>query len=445
MMTQPEPVPAPRLRERQTAVAERLGTDVLVLPGAVTRYRSRDTEYPHRPDSELYWLTGLTDPDVVAVFRGGTAEAELTLFVRPRDPEAELWTGVRRDPEALREAAGAAAVHPIHEVGERFPELVDGVDSLYFRLGEHPRLEGLVVEALRRGRLRGARKGTGPRRVVDPGELLDELRLRKDPWEVAQIRQAARITMEGFRALQGALGPGTPEWGLQAALEGAFRRKGSSGPAYETIVGSGANACVLHYVSNDRIPEPAELVLVDAGAAWGLYAADITRTYPLAWRFTGDQRAVYEVVEEARREAVAAVAPGVSLARIHQVAVGTLVQGLLELKVLDGDAAALVEEEAHKPFYPHQTSHWLGLDVHDPGDYVVGGRPRTLEPGMVLTVEPGLYFGPAAMEAAGIRGERFRGIGVRIEDDILVTETGSENLTGELETDPDEVERTLDR
>ena len=171
MTTQPEPVPAQRLGERQMAVAERLGTDVLVLPGAPTRYRSRDTEYPHRPDSELYWLTGLTDPDVVAVLRGGAADAggggdaELTLFVRPRDPEAELWTGARRDPEALAEAAGADAVHPLQELGKRFPELVDGVDSLYFRLGEHPRLEGLVVEALRRGRLRGPRKGTGPRRV----------------------------------------------------------------------------------------------------------------------------------------------------------------------------------------------------------------------------------------------------------------------------------------
>lgn len=440
------PLPARELlEERRLRVAERLGSGVLVLPGAPIRYRSRDTEYPHRPDSELFWLTGVTEPGAVAVLRGGPDGARLSLFVRGGDAGTELWGGHRPTPERAAAEAGADEGFLLRELEERLPELIDGAPSLHFRLGSHPAVEPAVISALVRARASGPRKGTGPRSVIDPGELLDELRLRKDVFEIERIREAARITIAGFEALEREIGPGVPEWRLQGVLEGTFRAEGGDGPAYGTIVGSGANACVLHYVSNDRVPDPADLVLVDAGSACGLYAADITRTYPAAGRFTDTQRAVYEIVDSARAAAIEAVAPGVTVEAVHHAATEVLVAGLTELGVLSGSGDSLLEREAHLPFYPHRTSHWLGLDVHDVGDYVVRGESRPLEPGMVLTVEPGLYFGESAVETAGGRADAFRGIGVRIEDDILVTADGGENLTAGLPTAADEIERRLSR
>lgn len=444
MITQPEALPDALRDERLARVAERLAPgDVMVLPGAPHRLRSRDTEYPYRPDSELYWLTGLTEPDALVVVRGGE-EPMPALFLRSRDPEVELWTGERPDPAALGEALGAAEVHPSEDVGRVLPGLLDGAGTVYFRLGAHPDVEPAVVEALRRARRRGQRQGTGPRAVVDPGEILDDLRVVKDDWEVAQIRRAAAVTLQAFRDMAAVLRPGVPEWELQAVLEAGFRRLGSGGPAYETIVGTGANACTLHYVRNDRVAGPGEMVLVDAGAAWGLYAADVTRTWPVDGTWTPEQRALVTVVDSARAAAVERIAPGVTVAEVHDAAVWVLTEGLVELGVLAGTVEELVAEEAHRPFYPHQTSHWLGLDVHDPGDYAREGRSRRLEPGMVLTVEPGLYLPGAVVE--GVAGANpFRDMGVRLEDDVLVTPDGHENLTAALETTPAAVEDALAR
>ena len=413
----------------------------MVLPGAPHRLRSRDTEYPHRPDSELYWVTGLTEPDAVVVIRGGD-EPVPALFMHPRDPEAELWAGARPDPEETGRTLGAAAVHGLGELHDLLPGILDGADTVYFRLGSHPDVEPAVVAALRRARRRGPRRGTGPRGVVDPGEILDELRLRKDPWEVAQIRRAVAVTLQAFREMADALRPGVPEWELQAVLEGCFRRLGSAGPAYETIVGTGANACTLHYVRNDRVAGPGEMVLVDAGATWGLYAADVTRTWPVDGTWTPDQRELVGVVDAARGAAVERVAPGVTVAEVHDTAVRVLTEGLVGLGVLAGSVDELVEEEAYRPFFPHQTSHWLGLDVHDPGDYARDGRSRVLEPGMVLTIEPGLYL-PGVAVAGHPGAAPFRDMGVRLEDDVLVTPDGHENLTAALATGPDAVEGEL--
>ncbi|MEJ2539424.1 MAG: aminopeptidase P N-terminal domain-containing protein [Gemmatimonadota bacterium] len=443
MITQPEALPSSLREARLGRVAERLGPhDVMVLAGAPARVRSRDTEYPYRPDSELYWLTGLLEPEAVAVLRGGE-EGALVLFLRSRDPSAELWTGTRPDPEALGREVGAKAVHPVEDLGSHLPKLLEGTDTVHFRLGEHLRLEAFVLEALRTARRRGARTGTGPSGVRDPGVILDPLRLRKEPWEVEQIRRAAHITLAGFEALEAVLAPGVPEWELQAALEGTFRRLGGGGPAYETIVGSGSNACTLHYVRNDRVPGEGEMVLVDAGATWGLYAADVTRTYPLGGRYTPRQKELVSLVERARSEAVGQVAPGVTVAEIHETAVGVLVEGLRELGLLQGSVDELLETDAHAPFFPHRTSHWLGLDVHDPGDYARDGASTALEAGMVLTVEPGLYVGPAALEAAGAAAEPWQGLGVRLEDDVVVTEEGHENLTRALPAAPGRVEERL--
>lgn len=443
MTDHPANVPVSLLRERRRQVAERLGDGVLVLPGAPVRYASRDTEYRYRPDSELYWLTGLTEPGTVAVLRGG-GDPVLEVFARARDPEAELWSGARLGPDGALEASGADAAHPLSDMEARLRDLLDGVRAVHFRLGCHPEVEPLVQGALRRARSRGPRKGTGPRSVTDPGEILDELRLRKDDFELGRMREAARITAEGFRALQRRLGPGVPEYRLQASLEEVFLGAGGDGPAYGSIVGSGANACVLHYVENRGIAGDGELLLVDAGASVGLYAADVTRTYPVNGRFTPAQRAVYQVVEDARSAAAAQVRPGATVAEVHGAAVEVLVRGLLELGVLRGAAGELVSAEAYKPFFPHQTSHWLGLDVHDVGDYARDGESRILEPGMVLTVEPGIYFGHAALEAAEGRADPFAGLGIRLEDDLLVTPDGHENLTRRLASSPDEVEAELD-
>jgi Xaa-Pro aminopeptidase len=268
--------------------------------------------------------------------------------------------------------------------------------------------------------------------VVDPGEILSELRLRKEPVEIACIRRAADVTVEAFRDMAAAVAPGVGERELEALVDARFRSAGGDGPGFATIVGSGANACVLHYVANRDRLEAGDLVLVDAGAELDYYTADITRTLPVSGAFSAEQRAVYEVVWQAHEAALGAARPGAAVSDIHHAAVGVIVEGLRDLGLLDGPVEQIVDEEAYRRFYPHQTSHWLGLDVHDPGDYTRADVSRSLEEGMVLTVEPGLYFHPRLGEIAG----RWAGIGVRIEDDVLITAEGHECLTGGLPTDP---------
>lgn len=428
-------IPRSVFEERRSAVFRALGSGVMVLPAAPVLHRSRDTEVPYRPDSELFWLTGATEPGTVAVLVGGS-EPRLLLFVQDHDPEAELWSGPRLGPDESAERFGAAETYVRAELGFRLPGLLRGADRIHARLGVHAELDRIVVAALAEARARGPRKGTGPRAVVDPGEILDDLRLVKEPWEIQRLRAAAALSMDGHRAAAAVVGAGVGEWEVQAAAEAAFRRGGGSGPGFGTIVGSGPNACTLHYVDNGRVIGEGELVLVDAGAELGLYQGDITRVYPASGAFTGTQRAVAEVVDAARAAALAMVVPGRTVAQVHEAAVRTLVDGLTALGALAGPVEDLVAQEAHKRFFPHHTSHWLGIDVHDPGDYARGGASRVLEPGMVLTVEPGLYF-PVGEEGAAAA---YAGIGVRLEDDVLVTPDGHENLTGVLPTRPEELE-----
>jgi len=427
-------------RRRRERTLAGLDDGVLLLPAGPVRSRSRDIEYPYRPDSELFYLSGVTEPGAVAVLQPGEGE-QFILFIRERDPEAELWSGERVGTDRARELYGADVVHPIDDLDGKLADLITGPRSIYYRWGTERHTDRLVLDALVRGRARGPRRETGPRGVMDPGELLDDLRMIKDDEEIEHIRRAARITVDGFRKVLAIVAPGIGEWELEAVMEGAFRRAGADGAGYQTIVGSGKNACVLHYVQNRCALEGGELVLVDAGAEVGLYHADITRTIPVSGRFTDEQRAVYEIVEAAHAAAVAAARPGVTIGAVHQAAVGVITAGLVELGVLEGSPETLAEEEKYKPFYPHQTSHWLGLDVHDVGDYAQAGRSRTLEPGMVLTVEPGLYFRPGGEAGAA----RFAGIGVRIEDDLLVTSSGCDNLTGALPTSADSVAELVGR
>ncbi len=425
---------------RRDEILRRLGRGAMILPAAPILHRYGNSELPYRPDAELFYVCGFREPDALLLLRGHADEERVILFVRDRDPEAERWGGGRLGPEGAREVTGIETVLSRSELQERLPNLVRDTDRLHHRLGIHPEVDRWVVEALRSARIGGGKEGMGPRGVTDPGEILDELRLRKDPAEVEAIRDAARFTMESFRAAIPHVGPGVGEWEVQAALEGEFRRRGGGAPAFSTIVGSGPNACTLHYVENDRRMADGELLLMDAGAEWRLYGGDVTRTIPVGGRFSPEQRELYQVVEGARRRVVELARPGVSLQSLHREAVRCLVTGMVALGILEGEPEELIEEEAHRRYFPHRTSHWLGLETHDPGDYMVRGEERLLEPGMVFTVEPGLYlpgYGPDPLPAGA---RPWADLGIRIEDDVLVTESGCELLTGELPTDLDGVE-----
>ena len=421
---------------RRAGVLADLDGCALVLGSNTNAYEGR-----YRADSELFYLTGVTEPGAVAVLRPGGEDGDFVLFVRPRNPEEELWSGERLGPERAAEVFGADTTYGSDLLSEHLPKLLAGAESAYFRIGTDSPVQGLVVGALQTARLRGARKGVGPRGIIDPGRLLDPLRLVKSPEELELMRRAATITVEAFTEMLGAVRPGVGEWELEGILNGAFRRKGARGPAYPTIVGSGANACVLHYEDNDCTISDGDLVLVDAGAEVDLYASDVTRTFPVSGSFTVPQRAIYDLVLEAHDRAIEGIRPGVTVESIHHTARDVLVEGLLDLGVLDGDKAEVIDADAYKPFFPHQTSHWLGLDVHDVGDYAASGVSRVLEPGMVFTVEPGLYF-PGPFEGPGV-AEDHVGIGIRIEDDVVVTAEGHEVLTAGLPVSADEIERLV--
>lgn len=424
---------------RRARVLEILGDDAaMILPAAPELGVGRDLELRYQPDPELYYLTGCTEPEAVAVLCPAHEGAPFTLFVRPRDPEAERWTGARYGPERAKEVFAADAAFPLSELENRLPSMLQRVNTVYFRLGTgRDEVERLVREVLARARRGRQRSGRGPQALVDPGKILDELRLIKDEHELGLLREAARITVSAFREAVRAIRPGAGEWQVEAALEGAFRWQGADGPAFPSIVGSGPNAVVLHYVENSRRLAAGELLLVDAGARYRLYNGDVSRTFPVSGTFTPVQRSVYDAVLAARDAAIAAVRPGATITDVHRAAVRVLVEALVEHGLLEGEVDALVErEEAYKPYFPHRTSHWLGLEVHDVGDYAVDDAPRPLRPGMVLTVEPGLYI-PADCDVA--RSE-LRGVGIRIEDDVLVTETGSEVLTAELPAAAEAVE-----
>jgi len=417
-----------RLQARRHRVMGRLDGGAMVLPAAATQYKSGDSEYRYRPDNELLYLTGVEEPGAVAVLRDHADKDRFVLFVQPRDAEAERWSGPRLGPDGARERFGAEAAYPLSELDERLPRLLQGASSIHYRLGAEDGVESAVRASLAWSRRRGARTGSGPRSVVDPGQILSEMRLRKDSAEIDSIRRAADITVEGFRLLAEGIRPGAGEWELEAVLHGQFRARGGSGPAFATIVGSGANGCVLHYVANNARLTEGDLVLVDAGAEVDFYAADVTRTFPVSGVFTAEQRAVYDVVARALDAGVAAARPGQPVAGVHDAVLRVVAEGLADLGVSTESPDDFIEGGGFKAYFPHQASHWLGLDVHDPGDYATDGESRPLEPGMVLTVEPGLYFQPSVAEAAA----PFRGIGIRLEDDVLVGETGPERLTGHL-------------
>jgi len=408
---------------------------VAVIASAPEAVRSNDTHYRYRQDSDFFYLTGLDEPDSIAVIRPGHGEHPYTLFVRPRDPERETWEGRRAGIEGARDVYGADAAFPVEEFGEKLGEMLDGARNVYYRLGVRADLDELLVKQIGAMRQR-SRTQRAPDSITDPGALLSEMRLVKTDEEIELMQRAADIAAEAHVEAMRAARPGMYEYEIEALIEYVFRRRGAAGPAYTTIVGGGANATVLHYVTNDSILREGDLLLIDAGCEFRGYASDITRTFPVANRFTAAQREIYSVVLETQLACVEMVRPGVTMEDLNERAVSMLTDGMLRLGLLRGDAEKLVEEKEYRKFFMHGLGHFLGMDVHDVGRYRVDDGPRKLAPGNVITVEPGLYV-PAD---AGDVPERFRGVGIRIEDDVLVTAEGRRVLTDKVPKQIEEIE-----
>jgi Xaa-Pro aminopeptidase len=425
---------------RRARLMELLGPRAaLVLASAPERLRNGDTDYKFRQDSDILYLTGFVEPGTTLVLRPGHPETPFVLFVRPRDPAAETWTGRRAGVEGAVRDYGADAAFAAGELDAKLPEILAGVEELHFPFGREPALDATVGRALARLRAGERRGRRAPTRLVDARLSVHELRLVKTPDEVAVQRRAAAITAEAHAAAMRAARPGVNEGEIEALIDYTFRRRGGTGPGYPTIVGGGANATILHYVENNATLAAGQLLLVDAGCEVDGYTADVTRTFPAGGRFSEPQRRLYETVLEAQLAAIEAVKPGATIDAIHEQVLVGLTRGLVTLGLLPGqvgDVPKLVEDGAYKPFYMHRTSHWLGMDVHDVGFYSAEGVARPLETGMVLTIEPGLYVAPDADVAP-----EYRGLGVRIEDDILVTPNGHDNLTFETPKSVAEIEK----
>jgi Xaa-Pro aminopeptidase len=411
--------------QRRAQLAERLGPGgALLLMSPPERLRNGDAHYKFRQDSDILYLTGFTEPGTVVLLRPGHPTTPFVLFVRPRNPAEETWTGRRAGVEGAVRQLGADAAFSIEELDDKLAELVAGAEELHYPFGREPALDLAIARLL--GRLRGGeRRGRrAPVRLSDARLTLHEMRLVKSPDEVAVQRRAAAITAEAHIAAMSAARAGGNEREIEALIDYTFRRRGGDGPGYGTIVGAGVNATVLHYVENSAPLQTGQLLLIDAGCEVDGYTADVTRTFPVGARFSEPQRRLYEAVLETQQAAIEAVKPGAKLDAIHDAVVERLTGHLVALGILSGDVPALIAAGAYKAFYMHRTSHWLGLDVHDVGFYAEGGVARPLAPGMVLTIEPGLYIAEDAAAPA-----EYRGLGIRIEDDILVTPTGQENLT----------------
>jgi Xaa-Pro aminopeptidase len=410
---------------RRSRALGALGADALLVFGAPHHSRNGDAEYRYRQSSDLWYLSGWEDPESAALLRPGS-DHPFILFVQPKDRSREVWTGFREGLEGARARFGADAAFPYAELSARLPELLAGWTTLHYAWGEDGTRDSTVFRAVSGlGRV-AARNGLAtPHHLIDARRILGELRLKKDADEVALLRRAADITAEAHVAAMRLGRPGVAEYEVEAEIDGLFRRRGGNGPGYTTIVGGGTNACVLHYITNREPLRAGDLCLVDAGCEYANYTADVTRTWPVSGRFSGPQRRLYEIVLASQIAAIDAVRAGRPYKAMHDAAVRVLTEGMVDVGLLDGDVETLILEEGYRRYYMHGTGHWLGLDVHDAGAYHVGGSSRPLEPGMVVTVEPGLYIPPDDLRAP----EAFRGIGIRIEDDILVTDGDPDVLT----------------
>ncbi len=418
----------------RAAFLDALGSDAALLFGAPHHLRNGDAEFRYRQDSDVLYLTGWREGDCALLFRPG-AEQPFIMFVQPKDPEREVWTGRRAGPEGAKAAFGADEAFPITDLDKRLPELLQGYRTLHYRFAVDADRDARVARAVAAARRAARRNGMDvPDAFIDPARVLHELRLFKSEEEIALMRRAAQITAEAFTDAMGHTAPGVPEYEIETLLEHGFRRQGGWGPGYGTIVGGGVNATILHYVNNDQHLRDGDLLCVDAGCEYEGYTADVTRTWPINGVFTDAQRELYQAVLDVQVACIDACRPGRRFLDIHDMAIRGLTTAMVRLGLLEGDAedAACIdqhiEDETFKRYYMHGTSHWLGLDVHDVGVYNREGQSRLLQAGMVLTIEPGLYI-PEGDEAAPAR---FRGVGIRIEDDVHVTADAPDVLTAPI-------------
>lgn len=417
----------PLYAERRRRVLAQIGSSVLVVFAAPLAIRNNDVEHEYRQDSDFYYLTGFDEPEAVLVL-GGAQEEKFVLFVRPRDPERETWDGPRAGVDGAKESFGAGASFKVSDLDEKLPDYLENTDRLYYRLGRNRSDDDRILAAVDGARSRARRGSSYPTEIVDPAVVLHEMRRFKDEQEIALMERAIGITKEAHVAAMAATRPGAYEYEIEAILRREFRRRGSERPAYEPIVGSGPNATVLHYRKNDRRMESGDLLLIDAGCEYGYYASDVTRTFPVSGTFSDPQRRIYELVLRAQEESISATRPGATLDDIHAVSVRIITEGLVAMGLCEGPLDVAIREERYKRYYMHKTSHYLGMDVHDVGRYHAGGKPRPLETGVVITVEPGVYVPPNDDKAP----REFRGVGVRIEDDVLVTAGGSRVLSAAI-------------
>ena len=414
--------------ERRARLAARLGHGVAVIPTAPERARNRDTHYAYRPDSYFHYLCGFPEPEAVLVIVGGD-EPHSVLFCRDKDLEREIWDGFRYGPAGAQEAFGIEEAHSITELDAKMPALLGNRPALYCHLGDDPAWDARLIGWLNQVRAQVRTGVTAPSELRDVYALLDAMRVVKDADELAIMRRAAAISTAAHERAMRTTRPGSHEYEIEAELLHEFRRHGSAAPAYTSIVAGGANACVLHYVQNDAPLKDGDLLLIDAGCELDCYASDITRTFPVNGRFTAPQQAIYELVLAAQAAAIAQVKPGNTWNMPHDAAVRVLAQGMLDLGLLTGSLDGVIDSEAYRRYYMHRTGHWLGKDVHDAGSYKEDGAWRMFEPGMVLTVEPGCYV----RRGEGVP-EKYADIGVRIEDDVVVTATGCDVITAPPKT-----------
>jgi len=417
-------------RQRREQLMAKIGSGTAIFRSAPAAVMHNDVEYAYRQDSDFFYLTGFNEAEAVAVIAPHHEEHKFILFVQPKDLEKETWHGYRAGVEGAKELYGADEAFPIAELAEKLPKYLEKADRIYYHFGRDRTFDQTVLHHWQRLMATYPKRGTGPTAVEDSNIILHPMRLVKSETELALMRKAANISVAAHNRAQEFAKPGRYEYEIQAEIEHTFGLNGCT-PAYPSIVASGYNSCVLHYIENNRQIQDNDLLLIDAGCACDYYNADITRTFPVSGKFTTEQQIIYDLVLQAQLQAISQVYPGNPYSKIHETAVRVLVEGLMDLKLLVGDIEEIIKEEKYKPFYMHRTGHWLGLDVHDVGVYQYGENPQVLQPGQVLTVEPGIYISPYIKPVEGQPEvpEKWRGIGVRIEDDVLVTLEGQEVLT----------------
>ena len=426
-------------RRRRDLMAQMEPDSIAIVPAAVEKIRNRDVEFPFRQDSDFYYLTGFPEPDAVLVLLPGREHGEVVVFCRERDPTMELWNGYRAGPEGVCAKYGADDAFPINDMDDILPGLIEGRERVYYAMGRNAEFDRRVMQWVNviRSKVRAGAHPPGEFLVLD--HLLHDLRLFKSAAELRVMKEAGQISARAHCRAMTFCQPGMYEYQLEAEILHEFGRSGSRSPAYGSIVGAGENGCILHYRENDAVIRDGDLVLIDAGCELEHYASDITRTFPANGKFSKEQQALYEITLNAQFDAIATIKPGAHWNEAHDAAVKTIAQGLKDLGLLEGDLKEILETESYKRFYMHRTGHWLGMDVHDVGDYKLGGEWRILEPNMVMTVEPGIYVSPNESSVA----RKWRGIGIRIEDDVVVTKKSCEVLTGDVPKTVKDIEKLM--